>query len=148
MPKKTTRESEKEVLLTIVEIVQIGVLASNNLNVFYPRVARLMKLRHGAPMGYYSSLLIREELHTENWKTALNNSLYSILFLNVFLSVRRRFFSFSCSVNGILCYVQSHIISCHHVVQLLNFKLTCHLWLFNRFLLFSTVAKLFIDPWL
>ena len=54
MPKKTTRENEKEVLLTIVEIVQIGVLASNNLNVFYPRVARLMKLRDGAPMGYYS----------------------------------------------------------------------------------------------
>lgn len=54
MPKKTTRESEKEVLLTIVEIVQIGVLASSNLNVFYPRVARLMKLRHGAPVGYYS----------------------------------------------------------------------------------------------
>ena len=66
MPKKTTRESEKEVLLTIVEIVQIGVLASNNLNVFYPRVARLMKFRHGAPMGYYSSMLIREELPTEN----------------------------------------------------------------------------------
>ena len=82
MPKKTTRESEKEVLLTIVEIVQIGVLASNNLNVFYPRVARLMiKLRHGAPMGYYSSMLIREELHTENWKTALNNSLdFNIVF--------------------------------------------------------------------
>ena len=81
MPKTTTRESEKEVLLTIVEIVQIGVLASNNLNVFYPRVARLMKLRRGAPMGYYSSLLIREKLHTENWKTALNNSLdFNIVF--------------------------------------------------------------------
>ena len=65
MPKKTTRENEKEVLLTIVEIVQIGVLASNNLNVFYPRVARLMKLQWVTT----PSLVIREELHRENWKT-------------------------------------------------------------------------------
>ena len=50
MPKKTTRENEKEVLLTIVEIVQIGVLASNNLNVFYPKGGTVNE----APMGYYS----------------------------------------------------------------------------------------------
>ena len=65
MPQKTTRESEKEVLLTIVEIVQIGVLASNNLNVFYPRVARLMKLRQEL-QWVTTRHRIREELHREN----------------------------------------------------------------------------------